>query len=428
MGRFYFSCNIIRLEVTPLHYILSPQHIIGGIFMTKKKVSPIKSYNLAGGELRYEFPAYLGIDPLTGKQMRTKKRGFKTRKEAELALARIKLAVANGTYQQVRAETYLEVYDLWVKQYEKTVEESTYVKTVGIFKNHILPKMGAYKIEKIHVDVCQQHVDEWASKLKKFRIVKAYATKVLDFAIKRGYIQTNPFTHVVLPTNTSNKARGTDEDEVENFYTREQLNEFLSCLERESNYKSYVLFRLLAYSGMRRGEALALTWADLNFTNNELRINKSLALGKDNQLYVKTTKTSVPRTISMDGDTMAVLKQWKKKQKQDYLVLGFNTMEPQQLVFSNQHNEYMQLTKIRKWLTFILDKYKLDKITTHGLRHTHCTLLIESGASFKEAQDRLGHSDIRTTMNIYAHVTKKAKKGTILKFSNYLEPVDGDEL
>ena len=62
-----------------------------------------------------------------------------------------------------RAETYQEIYDLWVKQYEKTVEESTFVKTTGIFKNHILPAMGAYKIEKIHVDVCQKHVDEWAA-------------------------------------------------------------------------------------------------------------------------------------------------------------------------------------------------------------------------------------------------------------------------
>lgn len=122
--------------------------------MTKKKVSPIKSYKLKNGELRYEFPVYLGVDKLTGKQMRTKKRGFKTRKEAELALARIKLDVANGTYKQERAETYQEAYDLWVAQYEKTVEESTFVKTVGIFKNHILPAMGTYKIEKINVDVC----------------------------------------------------------------------------------------------------------------------------------------------------------------------------------------------------------------------------------------------------------------------------------
>lgn len=389
--------------------------------MTKKKVSPIKSYKLKNGELRYEFPAYLGIDPLTGKQKRTMKRGFKTRKEAELALARIKLEVANGTYKQERAETYQEVYALWVAQYEKTVEESTFLKTTGIFRNHILPAMGAYKIEKINVDVCQKHIDEWAAKLKKFRMVKAYAAKVLDFTVKRGYIQANPFTHVDMPTTSSKKAFTADEDEAENFYTREQLNQFLSCLEQESNYTAYVLFRLLAFSAMRKGEALALTWNDLNFATNELRINKALSRGKENRLYLKSTKTGVARTIKMDDKTMAVLKDWKKKQKQDYLVIGFNTMQPKQLVFSNEQNVYMQPTKTRKWLEHVLTKYNLPKITTHGFRHTHCSLLFEAGANLKEVQDRLGHSDVQTTMNIYAHVTKKAKEEAILKFANYIE-------
>ncbi|GAB0171652.1 site-specific integrase [Lysinibacillus sp. CTST325] len=389
--------------------------------MTKKKVSPIKSYKLKNGETRYEFPAYLGIDPLTGKQKRTMKRGFKTRKEAELALARLKLDVANGTYKKERVETYQEVYDLWVVQYENTVEESTFVKTTGIFKNHILPAMGKYKIEKLTVDICQKHINEWAGKLKKFRIVKSYAAKVLDFAMKRGFIQTNPFALVEMPTNLTKKASVTNDDEDENFYTREQLIQFLTCLEQESNYKAFALFRLLAFSGMRKGEALALTWNDLIFTTNELRINKALSRGKDNQLYVKSTKTGVARTIKMDDKTMAILKEWKKKQKQDYLILGFNTMQPKQLVFSNEQNEYLQPTKTRKWILHVQKKYNLGTITTHGLRHTHCSLLFEAGASIKEVQDRLGHSDVQTTMYIYAHVSKKAKEEAIQKFASYIE-------
>jgi len=389
--------------------------------MTKKKVSPIKSYKLKNGELRYEFPAYLGVDPLTGKQKRTMKRGFKTRKEAELALAQIKIDVANGTYRKERAETYQELYDLWISQYEKTVEESTFVKTTGIFRNHILPAMGTYKIEKINVDVCQKHIDEWAAKLKKFRMVKAYAAKVLDFAIKREYIQTNPFTHVDMPTTASKKAIVTEEDEAENFYTREQLIQFLSCLKQESNYKAYALFHLLAYSGMRKGEALALTWGDLNLTTNELRINKALSRGQDNRLYVKSTKTGAARTIKMDAKTMAILKEWKKRQKQDYLALGINTMQPKQLIFSNESNEYLQPTKTRKWLLHVQNKYKLGTITTHGFRHTHCSLLFEAGATLKEVQDRLGHSDIKTTMDTYTHLTKEAKEEAILKFASYLE-------
>lgn len=78
---------------------------------------------------------FLGTDELTGKAKNTTRRGLKTKKEAELALARIKLQVSEGTYKQKRAETYQEVNDLWITQYEKTVEESTFVKTAGYFKN-----------------------------------------------------------------------------------------------------------------------------------------------------------------------------------------------------------------------------------------------------------------------------------------------------
>lgn len=387
--------------------------------MTKKKTSTIESYTLKNGQKRYMFQIYIGVDPLTGKQQRTTRRKFKTIKEAELAYARMKLEISNGTYQKQQPETYQDIYDLWIKQYEKTVEESTFVKTTGIFNNHILPAMHSYKIEKITVDVCQHHVDEWADKLKKFRMIKSYAAKVLDFAIKRGYIQTNPFALVDMPTALKKK-QASIEEKKENFYSREQLIEFLSCFEKENNVKAFTLFRLLAFSRMRKGEALALTWNDLDFKNNEIRINKALSRGQDNKLYVKSTKTGVARTIKMDERTMAILKDWRKKQKQDYLILGFNTMQSKQLVFSNEQNEHLQPTKTRKWLLHVQKKYNLNMITTHGLRHTHCSLLFEAGVSIKEVQDRLGHSDIKTTMNIYAHVTEKAKEAAIQKFESYL--------
>ncbi|MEK5481021.1 site-specific integrase [Viridibacillus sp. FSL R5-0888] len=387
--------------------------------MPKKKSSTIESYKLINGEKRYQFQIYIGTDSLTGKQKRTTKRGFKTFKEAELALARIKLEIDKGIYQKQQPETYQDIYNLWVKQYENTVEESTFVKTTGIFKNHILPAMSCYKIEKISIDVCQRHVYEWSNKLKKFRMVKSYAAKVLDFAIKRGYIQTNPFALVDMPTALKKK-QASIEEKKENFYTREQLIEFLSCFEKENNVKAYTLFRLLAFSGMRKGEALALTWNDLDFNTNEIRIKKALSRGKDNKLYVKSTKTGVARTVKMDERTMVILKEWRKKQKQDYLMLGFNTMKSGQLVFSNETNDFLQPTKTRKWIVQVQTKYNLDTITTHGLRHTHCSLLFEAGASIKEVQDRLGHSDVQTTMNIYAHVTEKAKEAAIQKFESYI--------
>ncbi|GGG23866.1 hypothetical protein GCM10007425_17870 [Lysinibacillus alkalisoli] len=129
---------------------------------------------------------YIGVDSLTGKELGTTRRDFKTKKEAELAFSCLKLEINNGTYKKRQIETYQDLYDLWVNHYENTVEESTFVKTTAIFKNHILPAMSEYRIDKIDVAICQMHVDEWAKKLQRFRMVKSYAAKVLDLSIKGG--------------------------------------------------------------------------------------------------------------------------------------------------------------------------------------------------------------------------------------------------
>lgn len=386
--------------------------------MGKINNTSIKSYTKKNGEKCYMFKVYVGVDPLTGKEKYTTRRGFKTPGKAKTALLQLKVSINDGTYINKRAETFQDVYDLWVVQYERTVEESTYTKTIGIFRNHILPSIGIYKIDKINFDICQKAVNIWADTLKNFRMVKSYAAKVLDFSIKHDYIQSNPFSLVEI-TNKK-KVQFDEEDESENFYTKEQLLEFLKCMKQETNFKAYALFHLLAFSGMRRGEALALTWKDIDFKKNEIRINKALAQGKDNRLYVKSTKTGVARIINMYPETISILKRWKKRQQEDNLILGFNTLQPKQLVFSNERNEFLQLTKPRKWLEYVLNKYNLPKITTHGFRHTHASLLYEAGNNPKIIQVRLGHSHYIETMSTYTHVSEQAKEGSINKLEQFM--------
>lgn len=393
---------------------MPPASVLGGIIMTT-----IKSYTLKNGDKRYQFQIYVGIDPLTGKEQRTTRRGFKTKKEAQLSLARLKLEIENGNFKKEQAETFQEIYDIWMEQYPLTVEASTLRKTLSTFEIHILPSLGRYKIQKINVDVCQKAVNTWASKVKHFVEIKAYAARIFQFAIKRGYAQSNPMLLVETPIV---RKKVSDQDEkLENFYPKEELREFLSCLQKDGRYKIYALFRLLAYSGMRMGEAIALTWEDLNFKDNEIRISKSVARGLKAKQYVKTTKSGNSRTIKMDEGTMAILKEWKKYQQIDYLKLGFNTLQPNQLIFSNTKNTYLQPSTIRKWIIRVQEKYNLNEITTHGLRHTHCSLLFEAGASIKEVQDRLGHADAKITMNIYAHVSKKSQEVAVQKFEKFME-------
>lgn len=364
------------------------------------------------------FKFYLGTDSLTGKPITTTRRGFKSRKEAQDAMNQLQLEVYSGTYKKQQYETYQDIYNMWVEQYENSVEESTFVKTIGIFKNHILPAMGTYKVDKIDIATCQKHVNQWAKKLKRFRMVKSYAAKVLDYAIKHGYIDKNPFTLVEMPKKR--KQIVLDEAEFENFYEREQLIKLLQSFEQQDNLMVYTIFHVLSYSGMRKGEVLALTWNDINFERSEIRINKAISRGKDCQLYLKTTKNGVVRTIKMDETSMSLLSNWKLQQSKIYLAKGINTSNKKQLVFSNKYNRFIQPVQTQKWLHKVIDKYKLQPITTHGLRHTHCSLLFEAGASIKEVQERLGHTDVKTTMDIYTHVTKQTKASTIEKFDAYI--------
>lgn len=131
---------------------------------------------------------------------------------------------------------------------------------------------------------------------------------------------------------------------------------------------------------MRKSETLALTWNDVNFVENELTINKAIGRGKQTKLYLKTTKTGKPRTIKLDQTTMSILNEWNKQQKQQYLKLGINTIKKNQLIFSNTKNEFIQPVQVQKWMYSVQNKYKFKRVSPHGLRHTHCSLLFEAGA------------------------------------------------
>ena len=378
----------------------------------------IRKYTKKDGSTAYMFKAYLGTDELTGKQKYTTRRGFASRKEAQLAISRLKLDIEENGFVKANHDTFEEIYLLWFDSaYVNTVKESTYVKTKEMFRVHILPAFGSMKLNKISVTYCQTTVNKWCDSLAKYRVMKNYVTKVLDYSVTLGLLKDNPMRKITMPK----RKEVVDGEKVENYYNKEELQHFLDCIKSDGFTRWHALFRLLAFTGMRKGEALALQWKDVDFNQSTVTVNKTLARGENNRLIIQTpkTKTSV-RTVSVDPGTMQLLKEWRKEQARDYLKLGFNTMQPSQVVFTTYKNEYMQLASVTNRINKIIKKHDLKVITTHGLRHTHCSLLFEAGASIQEVKERLGHSDIQTTMNIYTHVTEKAKEGMAEKFAAYV--------
>lgn len=393
----------VFLPITPM-----PRGVNGGTKMY------IKKYKKAG-KTYYFFQAYGPVDPATGKRSRFTRRGFSSAKEAELEYYRLKVELENEGYKKPEKYTFQDVYDLWLEQYRNTVKESTLNKTTNLFKTHILPSLGKYYIDMIKVTHCQEALNTWFKALKNFRVVNSYTGLIFKHAMKLGIIKGNPTQLVTMPVRLE---RVEDEDEISNFLTREDL---IILLESIDDQKWATFFRLLAYSGCRRGEALALTWKDINFKESTVNITKTLTLGLNNKIIIQTPKTKKSRrVIPMDFGTMEILKKWKSTQAKNMLKFGFNTMNPQQLVFSNLRNEFINPQKVGQKLNLFIRRAGVKEITPHGFRHTHCSILFEAGATLKEVQDRLGHSDIQTTMNIYTHITEKKKEETAQKFADYM--------
>lgn len=127
-------------------------------------------------------------------------KSFATKKEAALSLSRLKYEIEENGLTKVNHDTFEEIYLLWFDSaYVNTVKESTYVKTKEMFRVHILPAFGSMKLNKISVTYCQTTVNNWCDSLAKYRVMKNYVTKVLDYSIALGLLKDNPMRKITMP-------------------------------------------------------------------------------------------------------------------------------------------------------------------------------------------------------------------------------------
>ncbi|WP_125573937.1 site-specific integrase [Levilactobacillus huananensis] len=383
-------------------------------------MASIKKYTDRHGDTRYSFQLYVGTNPQTGKPKKTSRRGFKTKKEATLAASRLELEASTGSLQQDNNILFETVYHEWYAEYVNTVRESTTVRVTKMFDNHILPAFGNKRIRTITLADVQRAVNGWFKEVKvNYKRWYNFANMVFKYALKQGYIISNPATLVTMPKRRDNWQRDPNK-----FWTKQQLIHFFSYIDPVEDAEKYTLFRVLAYTGIRRGECLALTWQDINFKQATLSVNKSIAQGTGGKQIIQPPKTNTgKRIIPLDDITLGHLKHWRHAQQRLYLMMGYNTMAPGQLIFANTKNGMKSLNTPGKWLHAIIDDKpdEFPRITIHKLRHTHATLLFEAGASIKEVQDRLGDADVDTVMNVYAHVSNEQRRNTTDKLTRFME-------
>ena len=379
----------------------------------------IKQYTKkSDGKKYYMFQIFLGRDEITGKKRYTTRRGFKTRKEALLCEAKIKTEIDTNGLLNTDVTTFKEIYELWYEGYQHTIKESTLLVNQHIF-NLLLDKLENMQLKKLTLPYCQKIINNYSKSfsLAVLKKIKIYGSMILDYAVKMKVIYSNPMKDVLLPK----KKDDITSDDKDKYYSKEELKQFLELVESEQDIKLTAMFRLLAYTGIRKGELQALNWDDIDFTNNMITVNKTLALNTDKKVVVQTPKSkSSVRSISIDEQTANILKRWKLKQRERFLMIGTRIKKHQPCFTEEITNSYLYLNFMNANLKRICKKNEFKLIKVHGFRHTHCSLLFESGFTIQEVQDRLGHSDLKTTMSIYAHVTEKQKEEVGKKFARYV--------
>ena len=378
----------------------------------------IHKYKTKKGILYY-VSFYIGLDAY-GKKKRHLKRGFKTKKEAKLYEARLEAGVVAPTVNTDKSNpkvTYKELYQEWFKAYVGTVEETTSSQTKNIYRIHILPIFGDKFIDQISPLDCQNFITQKSQTFKNIKQIKSYTSKIFDFAINMNYIDRNPMKNVIMP-----KIKKTRSD---NFWSLEELHHFLDIVKETESFKHFALFRLLAFSGLRKGELYALKWADIDFDSNLLNIDKSLGRIDGKAIEKSTKNESSVRTIYLDDETIDIIKQWRnfylKEQSQLPLTkLNISNEYMFSYISSNDKIEPLHADYINNVLNRIIKKHKLKPISPHGFRHTHATLMSEIGIDPSNTSKRLGHASSQMTLDVYTHTTKTGEKNSIDKFADYL--------
>ena len=390
----------------------------------ERNTMQIKQITKKDGSIVYRANVYLGVDKVTGKDVktsitgRTKKEVKQKTKEAEIAF------LQNGStrFQASNITTYKELASLWWEGYKHTVKPNTQLNVRRLLDNHILPLFGSYKLDKLTTPLIQNVVNKLADKTNKgeegaflyYDSLHALNKRILQYGVVMQAIPFNPAREVILPRNTQKAKR----EKVKHFENQE-LKKFLDYLDslnldKFRYYYENTLYKFLLATGCRINEALALSWSDIDLDNAVVHITKTLNYKQETNS--PKSKSSL-RGIDIDQATVSMLKQYRLRQTKEAWKIG----KSESIVFSDFIHEYPNNRTLQTRLRTHFKRANVTNIGFHGFRHTHASLLLNSGIPYKELQHRLGHSTLSMTMDIYSHLSKENAKKAVSFYETALK-------
>ncbi|PGR96906.1 site-specific integrase [Priestia megaterium] len=374
----------------------------------------------------------IGKDPKTGKRKQKKKSGFRTKKEAEVAVAILKNEINQGLYVKESDITFEDFANEWLSLYEGTgsVKEST----VRI-RSHEIKRLLDYFAKLKLKDISRRQYQSALNDLKK----RGYAQNTIGGAHRTGrmifkkaveleILKKDPTEYTHVPKNQMTIEDLEGRKGLPNYLEKEELKHFLNISNKLGLTQDYPLFLLMAYTGIRAGELCALKWRDIDFEGQTISISKTYYNPTNNRKEYKLLPPKTPtavRIIDIDETVIHELSKHKLVQKQT-MMKHRDIYHEEDFVFASIDEDLpgypLYIKKIENRMRRLLKIAELNaKLTPHSLRHTHTSLLAQAGVSLPQIMERLGHKDEDTTKNVYLHVTKEMKKEASQKFKELME-------
>ena len=292
------------------------------------------------------------------------------------------------------------------------------------FKNHTRPVLGETPLKNLSPmriqDFYNDKLDSLAPSTVRYHL-HAPLRKCLDRAVQLGYLKMNPCDKVEVPNPKSRK-------DTINYWSKEQVPRFLRKAESGADPSYYLLYYTAIFTGMRQGELLALRWQGVNFDRFRISITQQISRDANGKMHFYKPKTdSSQRQVAIDEHLRSLL-----LGHQDYLDrrkkrLG-SDWEDNEYVFPsgtgtvlNPRNVLRTIKRLTKKVNKDAkkdDKKPIPVISFHDLRHTHATLMLESGVHPKVVQERLGHSSISTTLDTYSHAVSTLQSDAVDQFAS----------
>lgn len=365
----------------------------------------------------YASQVYLGMED--GKRKYKTVYG-KTQKEAKEKAAEIKIKIGKGIDVSAEGE-----FEIWGRRYLdiKHGENLTaaYLTALEARFKH-LRGLYAIPIAKITLAYIQDVINSLASwdagraplARRTIGSIRELAASIFDYAIVSRAIDFNPAKYVVLPKNATSKTRKA--------ISAEQRQWIIDTPHRAQRAAMIML-----YSGLRRGELVALTWADINLEDGYIDVNKAVEYVKGRP-KIKSTKTNAGiRKVSIPSILVDFLNAERQKDGCLYVVHTVKGNMFTSTGWKRMWESYMHELNIKYGYDYSVHKNSPSKInmriepfTSHQLRHTFASMLYLAGTDVLVAKEQMGHQNIETTLGIYTHLDKEHKKASVNKLNEYL--------